>query len=387
MSQFDWKTTISDIHGSGRCCVIAITGGGSSAISRLLEVPGGSRTILEALVPYSLAALESWLGGEVDHACHEATARAMAMAAWTRARELSPEIDSRLVVGMGATASLASNRPKRGDHRVHVAVQTSSATRRETLVFEKGARDRAAEERLVAELILANLAEAVAETSQPSRQAVETQLVGEEEILSVRQEAQTHWTQLLLGQAECPPFDLPPKIVFAGSFNPPHAGHQQIVDYAAAELGSSVAYELSIANVDKPMLDFFEIAERISDLEKLDSAAEVLLTKAATFRKKAELFPGCTFLVGADTIARIGDPQYYQLYNRDGLAGMEAAIAEIAARGCRFLVFGREIEDRFFLLSDVTIPDSLRELCTEVPAEDFREDISSSELRQRELFD
>ena len=61
--------------------VVAITGGGGRAITDLLTVPGASATVLEAVVPYSLPALEDWLGGKVDHACSERTARAMAMAA------------------------------------------------------------------------------------------------------------------------------------------------------------------------------------------------------------------------------------------------------------------------------------------------------------------
>jgi hypothetical protein len=74
---------------------------------------------------------------------------------------------------------------------------------------------------------------------------------------------------------------------------------------------------------------------------------------------------------------RIADPRYY-----DGQPSRcEAAIAEIADRGCRFLVFGRLIDGRFRVLSDVTIPDSLREVSIEVSAEDFREDVSSTELR------
>ena len=387
MCQFDWKTTISDIHGSGRCAVVAITGGGSSAISRLLEVPGGSRFVLEAVVPYSLAALERWLGGEVDHACNEATARAMAMAAWTRARNLSPEVDPSLIVGIGATASLVSSRPKRGEHRVHVAVQTSTSTTRETLVLEKGARERPHEEELVADLILANLSQAAVDWSHPSRIHIENRLTDNERIATSRKEASTDWTQLLLGLTDCVCSEESPKIVFAGSFNPPHDGHLHIVNYAEEHLGAPVSYEISIANVEKPQLDFIEIAARLTDLQLLDPKRNVLLTNAATFRKKAKLFPDCTFLVGADTVARIGDPHYYDQYNDDGLAGMEAAIEAIAQCGCRFLVFGREIENRFCLLSDLTVPESLRAICKEVPAEDFRKDVSSSELRQQELFE
>ena len=51
-----WPQTIAAMHGSGRKAVLAITGGGSGAIAELLRVPGGSRLLLEALVPYDARA-------------------------------------------------------------------------------------------------------------------------------------------------------------------------------------------------------------------------------------------------------------------------------------------------------------------------------------------
>ena len=49
----DQQKLIEQIHASGKQFVVAITGGGSGAISALLEVPGGSASVLEAVVPYS----------------------------------------------------------------------------------------------------------------------------------------------------------------------------------------------------------------------------------------------------------------------------------------------------------------------------------------------
>src|SRR6476661_10568468 len=96
-------TLIERIHASGRPMVIAVTGGGSGAISSLLEVPGASGSVLEAIVPYAATALADWLGGTPDHYCSERTARAMAMAAFERARKLS-SADPQRLLGIGATA-------------------------------------------------------------------------------------------------------------------------------------------------------------------------------------------------------------------------------------------------------------------------------------------
>ena len=377
MSATVWTELVANVHSSGCQAVIAVTGGGSKAISQLLEIPGGSRTVLEAVVPYSQAALEDWLGGPVDQACSEPTARAMAMAAWMRARKLAPEADPHQLIGIGATASLASDRPKRGGHRVHVAVQTATATSSFSLPLTKGARDRKKEEWLAAKLVLTVLGEAAGVDAAAARQALLDQLHDDEPVQQRHQEAQGPWTELLLGQQAWVAESPSPQALFPGAFNPPHAAHRRLAQVAAQRLAQPVAYELSITNVDKPPLDFIEIAKRTDALRELENQAMVLLTAAPTFRQKAALFAGCTFVVGADTLVRIGDPRYYD----GGPSGCEAALGEIAARGCRFLVFGRVIDDRFRVLSDLAIPNSLRALCDEVPETEFREDVSSTELR------
>jgi hypothetical protein len=162
-------------------------------------------------------------------------------------------------------------------------------------------------------------------------------------------------------------------LLFPGAFNPIHAAHERMAAIAAERHGRPVTWELSIANVDKPPLDFIEISDRLAGL----AGRAALLTRAATFAEKASLAPGCTFVVGADTIERIGDVRYYG----NDSDTRDAAIAEIADRGCRFLVFGRAVGGRFHGLSDVSLPPALRVLCDEVPEAEFRHDVSSTELR------
>src|SRR2546423_165218 len=76
------------IHAADIRLVMAITGGGSRAIADLLEVPGGSRTLLAAHVPYSAAAMRELLGAPPEQYCSNRTARAMAMAAYLQAQAL-----------------------------------------------------------------------------------------------------------------------------------------------------------------------------------------------------------------------------------------------------------------------------------------------------------
>ena len=388
MIQLPWTDLIKTVHRSEYQLVAAVTGGGSRAISQLLGVPGASHTMLEAVVPYAHRALIDWLGGTPDQWCSELTARAMAMAAWMRARQLAPDADPPALVGIGATASLATNRPKRGEHRVHVAAQTASQTTSYSLVLSKGRRDRRKEEWLAAKLLLVAVGEACQADLRAARIALLQQLSVEEPIERRQQAAEAAWTELLLGARQCVVLTSPsagdakrsepPSLIFPGAFHPPHRGHQRMAGLAAARLGQPVAFEISMTNVDKPPLDFIEIRARLDALQQFDREATLLLTDAPTFREKANLFPSSTFIAGADTIVRIGDLRYY-----DGnVSQRDQAVQEIAERGCRFLVFGRQIEGRFRVLGDLSIPEELRSLCEEVPADEFREDVSSTELRK-----
>jgi nicotinamide mononucleotide (NMN) deamidase PncC len=363
------------IHKSGAKIAIAITGGGSSAIGKLLEVPGGSASILEAVVPYSQPALEEFLGGTPDQFCSEPTARAMAMAAWMRARRLNASSDPYKLVGVGLTASLVSNTPKKGEHRVHVGVQTAESTASCSLTLKKGVRGRSEEEQLAANLLITALADICISTSDKFSDPLTNCLLGGEHVERQGQVAEPAWTALLLGSRRLVVADEESSLkgVFPGAFNPLHAGHREMMSQATKRLGK-VAYEISITNVDKPPIDFMEIQNRLNGIGKHD----VVLTAAPTFREKAALLPHTTFVVGVDTLVRIADPRYYH----NNPAERDQAIEDIAAAGCRFLVFGRELKGDFCCVGDLELPSELRDLCDAVPESEFHEDVSSTELRK-----
>ena len=147
-----------------------------------------------------------------------------------------------------------------------------------------------------------------------------------------------------------------------------------MADLAAAELSTEVTFELSIVNVDKPPLSSQTVVER---LQQFSAEQSVWLTRAATFAAKSRLFGATTFIVGVDTVVRIADPRYYD----DDPAERDRAIAELAAAGCRFLVFGRALGQRFQTLTELTLPAELQSICQGVSEDVFRHDISSTDLR------
>src|SRR3984893_14082109 len=152
-----WQQLISALHASGRKAALAITGGGSGAVAELLRVPGGSRLLIEAQIPYDALALATFLGFAPAQACSSETAIAMARSARARAARLVPSIDVGVgtdLVGLGATAALVSDRPRKGEHRCHIAFANSTGIAHCTCVMAKGRRDRAAEEDLVSRAVV-----------------------------------------------------------------------------------------------------------------------------------------------------------------------------------------------------------------------------------------
>lgn len=150
-----------------------------------------------------------------------------------------------------------------------------------------------------------------------------------------------------------------------------------MIELAEEILGVPVEVEISIENVDKPPLDFVEMDRRMRQFER----QAIWFTRAPTFVRKVELFPGTTFVVGADTIRRIADRRYYG----GDPAATAVAIDRIRNYKVKFLVFGRDRDGQLETLRQLDLPQSLRELCTEVPIEQFRLDISSTALRQSNI--
>jgi hypothetical protein len=371
---------IAALHQTSCSCVLAITGGGATSAGWLLAVPGASQTILDIQIPYSEDSLCEFLGKRPEGFCEETTCVDMAEAAWSRAMMGRP--GSRCV-GVGCTASLATTRPKRGAHRFYAALTAEGVVRIQSLQFVKGARSRAEEEEVVARTILNLLAEAAGVNER-----LELRLEPNEVLKEETWDRSTPLLGFLRREVRrlCVEQDgrvrrdaVAPRVLLPGSFNPLHEGHCTLARLAASRVQSPAAFEMSIANVDKPRLGLAEIRRR---LIQFHGRSAVWLTDAPTFVEKARLFPGCQFVVGLDTAARIVAPQYYE----GGSSGMERGAEEIRNAGCCFLVAARANRDgKLVGLEDMLIPACFSGLFEAIPKSLFSMAISSSALRERRL--
>ncbi|MEZ5853324.1 MAG: hypothetical protein R3D67_00715 [Hyphomicrobiaceae bacterium] len=375
-----WRQLITASHASGRKAALAITGGGSGAVSELLRVPGGSRLLVEAQVPYDEQALANYLGYAPTQACSADTAMALAHTARARAAALVGTASE--PVGLGATAALVSDRPRKGEHRFHIAAATNAGVSHCTVVLAKGRRDRAGEEDLVARAIVLWLARACAiaapsprslldadehyaEANVTAADAIERLLAGEVDHLTAQPDGQ------LLHAAPTPSVLLP------GSFNPVHDGHVSLARVAEDIRQQPLAFEISVTNVDKPPLAGETVRQRLTQFAW---KAPVELTRAPTFLEKARVFPKATFVIGADTAERVVAPKYYG-HDEDR---MHMALEEIGSSGSGFLVAVRvDANGRLQTLRDISVPHRYADLFTEIPEHRFRLDTSSSEIRAR----
>ena len=386
MSPLDaaWQQLISALHASGRKAALAITGGGSGAIGELLRVPGGSRLLIEAQVPYDEMALATFLGFAPVQACSSETAIAMAQSARARAARLMPAGTD--LVGLGATAALVSDRPRRGEHRFHIAFANAAGIAHCTCVMAKGRRDRAAEEDLVSRAIVLWLARACG-IAAPSPQSlldadehcaeavvapldtIDQLLAGELDRVTVQPDG-----QMLLSASQS-------VVLFPGSFNPLHEGHVLLARVAEELRQQPLAFEISVTNVDKPPLAGETVKHRIAQFAW---KSPVELTRAPTFVEKSRLFSRTTFVIGADTAERLVAPKYYG----DDEVRMHVALEEIANSGGSFLVAVRiDAVGRVRALNDIPVPRRYADLFTEIPEHRFRVDTSSSEIRARRHAD
>ncbi|HEU5099434.1 MAG TPA: hypothetical protein VFU22_10465 [Roseiflexaceae bacterium] len=372
------QLAIEQIHASAHKLVLEFAGAGSQALFQLHSVAGSSRTILEATDRYASTSLADLLGAAPEQFVSRETAIAMAGMAYRRAMRLAEP--GTACLGVACTAAIATDRARRGEDRCWIAVRDSAGVTSYGLVMIKGARDRAGEEQLASQLLL----RAIAKASGIATAVPLATLVGEQ-VETARETTSDPITQLLGGAARTvlvapdgtPQADQPVSgALLSGSFNPLHAGHERLAEAAAGTFGMPVTFELPILNADKAPLGYAEIERRLAQFRW---RYPVVLSRAALFVDKAALFPGCVFVLGYDTAARLVDPRYY-----GGEAARDQALAFIRAQGCRFLVAGRVQDGVFHTLDEIAIPAGARDLFSGLPEQAFRVDLSSTEIRAKQ---
>lgn len=342
------------------------TGAGAGLQDTLWNIPGASSFLSGAAFPYSPAETDRLIGFTPKQYCSEDTAIDLASQAYMRAFSFG----GKKPVGLGLTASVTSDRPHRGDHRVHICVITDTAVLGYSTVIQKHAEgDPQARYRdgclcnglsyiLLMEAIFGSMPELKAEGADWTQKAVE------------RFYAHPYFTtegQRLVGAPKR-------KVLMPGAYNPPHEGHHGVAAAVEAVADLPVIYTVTADNPHKGQLSVQDLLKRARMLRGKNR----LFTRGdPLYIDKARMFLDTPIAMGADALERMLDPKW----------GADPAkmLYEFAQLGTRFYVSARPVNGRVLTLGEVLSAtpydaDLLSELFFEVPGV---WDASSTEVRAK----
>lgn len=410
---------------------LIVTGAGAGFQNDIWEVPGVSNFFIGAQMPYDMEETAKVLGFIPTKFVSEETAIDLALTAYLKAWKLG-----RQAIGVGVTCSVTSNRNRKGDNRIVVAVFTETACYTLNVLLQKGSfwdeweaeqshmglkkispeeleacvvEQRKADGELANRLtayLLTVVVGGVCSAPVPALNINSNMELARARILA-------HPYFMTSGQrGTVEKINGANTVFYPGAFNPVHPGHLQ-----GAEMAMRIHNFVSVkeAMFDEHHDRIFSASEQMDNAHEYDfrrnliftttvnpahkpalTAAEMLQRAAMMkgynfllteddplYLDKARKFPGAHFIMGADALERMLDPKW----GVDSLT----LIKEFSELKTRFLVLGRLVGEIYKTCDDIITEATFRDIehvCRlgltpmMIPV-DFRLDISSSELRAK----
>jgi len=316
--------------------VAMVTGGGSGFFQSLLGNGGASSVFLEGAIPYAKKAFDEYYGSEPDGYCSERAARVLAKKAYLRALHLG---GGAMSMGVASTASLVSEGEREGrKHRFYVCIYTGYHQAVWGVEITSGNEYRDMQEEKVADFILERVVDAAYGQFNNVEWNSDCLSLTHDEINNcVHKQARIMPTYIPINH-HLDPTQVQSPVVFPGSYNPIHPGHENMIQWAFEHLGRPVWLEISTDNVDKPSLDRIDIAERVQSIRGSNAPiAGIVITQSPKFVEKTYLFNQPTFLTGVDTYERLINVSYYE-----DEVDMREKHQEMKRYGAKFYVFHRD---------------------------------------------
>lgn len=356
---------------------VVASGAGAGIQKVLWDRPGTSKFLVGAEFPYDRRATSDFLGFEPDKAVSRLTAIQFAQAAYLRACRGT---GTGMPIGLGLTAAVTTDRERRGENVVEVAVMTPTKTLHYSHKLNKDGASRQGDGERADE---AGLWLLMSELRGWAPETTGAQVVSEQELretLYLRPMFRADGSRTVLPTR----FD----VFIPGSFNPgPHVGHLGMALAVEDQYHLKPAFMLTADSLHKPPLETGELLRRASQFRGQEFP--ILLTQRdPLFIHKARRWPHSWFAIGVDTLERMLESKWFRVpgttdaipgidsyWATNGDIGVHAMLAEFRILGTRFLVFQRNGKG----LKDVNVPGDFRDLFEPVKGS---WDISSTELRK-----
>eukprot|EP00758_Cryptobia_borreli_P004851 Tbor_TRINITY_DN4615_c0_g1::TRINITY_DN4615_c0_g1_i1::g.14912::m.14912 len=399
-----FSAVIEEIHASKYKFGMIVTGAGSSSIAALMAVPGCSNTLLDAHIPYSFDRSEKILDYQPSQCVCAEVGRQLSQHAYFQSIQVNSNIHPETIVGLGLTAAIKTSRIRKGKDQMFLSCWSYNRVTDYELQLPSDT-DREGQERLIAASIIKSMAD-FCHIDIPDAK------ISEWGIKDVNMKVFENWGSPLRMihtpleknivlynthgevRADMPPFsqetmnhETTTYLIFPGTFEPLHWGHTELERVACNIISKKyptkriqVTYEISLTRADKENItEEKEIEKKVSQFIEMNK--RVIVTNAKLFVEKAKMFPNHIFILGYDTAKRVVDAKYYGGSREE----MINKINEIRDCGCSFVVGGRKEGESWkdFENNKDEMPESIRDLFLGIPEEDFRIDISSTEIREK----
>jgi nicotinic acid mononucleotide adenylyltransferase/nicotinamide mononucleotide (NMN) deamidase PncC len=354
---------------------VIATGGGAGLQQLLWGVPGSSAYLSGASFPYSGEEQEELLGFMPEHFCSEEAAIDLASAAYMKAYKFG----GKKPVGLGITASVASEKIHRGEHRVFACIITDDQVRTCQYTLEKGA---GSEVRLLD-----------GETCDDIGFLLLAETLALDEVEYTHPDHPYH-TKRAEDKAKARFFERPffaangkrlatlptnrHLALMPGAYNPPHEGHLGTAQHVMDEYGRTVVFEVTAEPPHKEALSAQSLLQRAKLLQGYD---RLFTRKEPFYIDKARAYPGIPLVLGADAMVRMLDPKW-------GL-DLEQMFKDFQKLETKLLVTGRMIGDKFVTVDDISKDFRLKNARVWGYAQSVmlpvsgRFDVSSTELRSK----
>lgn len=289
---------------------LAITGGGTEAISMLLKKGGGSNFLIDAQVPYSEASLKRYLNCQnIPKYCSMEVASAMATMAFINNYHQGGFLDNQ-VYGIGVTASLAKHNEREGrTHKAYIVVSSYKEIARYE-IFRFKSNKRIEQEKELATFIHDLVKFTIKDPKYkyvkytPEYTKVDTAKVNFN-ILPITGKS-------IFKQA-----------IYSGSFNPFHKGHMAILKSYKDHFGYKPTLEISLLNDSKLPIDIMEAAKRINNIRRYPDIDkyidDIVVTTTPKYVDKINkcFYDECHYLLGSDTLTKlVNDKEAIDLIER-----------------------------------------------------------------------